>query len=510
MVDGRVGDLREPLPQVRGERARATRERGQGSVVAHRVDGVAAGLRDRAQHHAELFPRVAEERVTRREALDAGRRAGLAGFAPLDAGVDPRRIGSSRRQVALQLAVEEQTAFGVDRQLLPGAEPCPSHACPLGQRDRACLGGHGDEVAGHGDPQRPEAVAVERRRTGDAVGEDEPGRTVPRLDEHRVVAVHGADVVVDARVVLPGGRHEHRGRLAHVAPGVHEQLERVVEQRRVRAVAVERGRQPGVDAAGQLAGLHPGDVAVDRVDLAVVAEQAERLRTLPARLGVGREALVEDRPGDGERRVAQVGIERRQLRRRAERLVGHRAKRERGDVDAVDRLGAAAGAIGAQLGVGLVARREQQLRDARHARDSRRAERRDLERHVAPAGGLETLRATGFLDDVPQPRLAQEAHRQAGAARPGERGRERQEHAGAVAGDAVGSPRAAVRHGGETRERTIEQLARRPAADVGDEADAAGVAFEGAIVDQGVRAQGSPAFRGPGTVGRASRRCVCR
>ena len=34
--------------------------------------------------------------------------------------------------------------------------------------------------------------------------------------------------------------------------------------------------------------------------------------------------------------------------------------------------------------------------------------------------------------------------------------------------------------------------------DVGDEADAAGVAFEGAIVEKGVRAQGSPAFRGPG------------
>jgi hypothetical protein len=55
-----------------------------------------------------------------------------------------------------------------------------------------------------------------------------------------------------------------------------------------------------------------------------------------------------------------------------------------------------------------------------------------------------------------------------------------------------------MRHGGKTRERAIEELARGPAADVGDETDATGVAFEGAIVDQGVRAQGSPAFRGPG------------
>ena len=304
-----------------------------------------------------------------------------------------------------------------------------------------------------------------------------------------------ADVVVDAWVVLPGGRHEHGNRLAHVPSRAHEQLEGVVEQRRVRAGTIERRREPRFDAASQLAGLHPGDVPLDRVDLAVVTEQAERLRTLPARLGVGREALVEDRPGDLERRVAQVGVERVQLCRRAESLVGDRAEGERGDVDAVDRLGAAAGAVRAELRVGLVARREEQLRDARHARYRRRAEGRHLERHVAPAGGLEALRATGLLDDVPQPRLAQEAHRQAGTARPGERRRERQEHARAVAGDAVGGPRAAVRDGGQARERAIEQLARGAAAYVGDEADAAGIAFEGAIVEKGVRAQGSPAFR---------------
>ena len=80
-------------------------------------------------------------------------------------------------------------------------------------------------------------------------------------------------------------------------------------------------------------------------------------------------------------------------------------------------------------------------------------------------------------------------------ARPGERGRERQQHARAVAGDAVGSPRAAVRDGGQAGERAIEQLPRGAAASVGDEADATGVALEGAIVEKGVRAQRSPAFR---------------
>jgi hypothetical protein len=105
-----------------------------------------------------------------------------------------------------------------------------------------------------------------------------------------------AYLVVEARIVLPRGRDEDGQRLRDVRPfAAHEQLERVVEERRVRPVAVECGCERRLLPERALARLRPGDVAVDRVDLAVVTEQPERLRALPARFRVRREALVEDR-----------------------------------------------------------------------------------------------------------------------------------------------------------------------------------------------------------------------
>ena len=77
---------------------------------------------------------------------------GLARVAPLDAGGDPLRIGPPGGQLALQLAVEEQAALGIDRQLLPGPEPRPPHGDAFGQRYRARLGGDRDEVSCHRDP----------------------------------------------------------------------------------------------------------------------------------------------------------------------------------------------------------------------------------------------------------------------------------------------------------------------------------------------------------------------
>ena len=106
-------------------------------------------------------------------------------------------------------------------------------------------------------------------------------------------------------------------------------------------------------------------------------------------------------------------------------------------------------------------------------------------RHLAPAGRLEPLGATGLLDDAAEPRLAEEAHRDAGALRPGEGGMEREEEARSVARDAVCRPRTPVRDRREPRQRPVEELARRASARVRDEADAAGVALSGRVVERG-------------------------
>ena len=426
--------------------------------------------------------------------LGRGQRLPAAGEA--DAVLDPGGVRLARRELALQLAVEEQAPIGVEGEELPGAEPRAPHGHAVGERDRARLRRNGDEpVVAHGDPQRPEAVSVERRAARDPVREDEPGGTVPGLGEHRVVAVHRTLPVVDPRVVLPGRRDEERDRLSHVETRADEELERVVEERRVGARAVEGGSEVGVEATCALAGLHPGDVPVDRVDLAVVTEQPERLRALPARIGVGGEPLVEDRPRRRPAGIGEVGVEAPQLRRRAEGLVRHGAERERRHVDALDALGAAPGAMGALLGVRLDARREHELRDPGHGRGRGRPQRGHVRRHVAPAERLEPLGAACLLDDAPEPRLAEEAHREPCALDPGQRGIEREEHPRAVARDAVCRPRAAVRHRREPGERPVDELARCAPARIGDEADAAGVSLDGRVVEW-LAHEGLAAFRG--------------
>ncbi len=251
--------------------------------------------------------------------------------------------------------------------------------------------------------------------------------------------------------MLPGRRHEQAHGLPHVAAGSDQELERVVEQRRVGAARVERRRQGVVAAQRTFAGLHPCDVSRDRVDLAVVAEQPERLRALPARLRVRGEALVEHGPRDCIRGIGEIGVERGQLGCGAQSLVGDGAEGQRRDVHTRDQLRPPARARRAELRVRMRARGEQELHDAGHARGRRRAERSDVVRHLAPPRGFEALRPAGLLHDVLQPGLTQEAHCDAGTRLPRQRRSERQQHAGAVTRDAVRRPRATVGHSSRAR-----------------------------------------------------------
>ena len=104
--------------------------------------------------------------------------------------------------------------------------------------------------------------------------------------------------------------------------------------------------------------------------------------------------------------------------------------------------------------------------------------------HRSPAGGFEALRATGVLDRRPQPALAEEAHREAGVGPAAHRVRQREENAGAVAGDAVRGPRTAVPDRREPGERAVEHVARRAPAHVRDEADAARIALSPWVVQK--------------------------
>src|SRR3972149_717310 len=96
----------------------------------------------------------------------------------------------------------------------------------------------------------------------------------------------------EGRDVLPGLGDEHHQSVRRIAPGEGEQLERVVEHRRVAAVLVE-DRQDGFDGIAEegrgkmrLACAHPGDVALQGVDLAVVTEKTKWLSAVPGRGGI--------------------------------------------------------------------------------------------------------------------------------------------------------------------------------------------------------------------------------
>jgi hypothetical protein len=207
--------------------------------------------------------------------------------------------------------------------------------------ERARLGGEHDEVVvGDDVARRPEPVAVERPADHAAVGERDERGTVPRLHHRRVVLAEPAAIEVHVRVPLPRLGDEHRDRVGERATTAHEELERVVEAHRVRLpVGDDRielvqvvAEQPRLHR--RLAHAHPVQVAAQRVDLAVVAEEAVRVRARPGGQRVGGEARVHERDGAREVGRAEVGIEVGELLGHEHSLVHDRARREADDIEA--------------------------------------------------------------------------------------------------------------------------------------------------------------------------------
>jgi hypothetical protein len=154
---------------------------------------------------------------------------------------------------------------------------------------------------------------------------------------HRATGSHGP--IAQA---CPNAHSDHPGRDAHLEHGVEvgRVTLAVIDERRatlyahvaLQVVFWRRKRVTGRQRRGVRAG--PADVAGERVDLAVVAHHAHRLRERPARLGVGREATVVDRKLRLEALVAQVVVKATQVARGEHALVHDRARGDRRDVGA--------------------------------------------------------------------------------------------------------------------------------------------------------------------------------
>ncbi len=494
VVDRRVGDLGEALLEEVEQRTRYVGEEGGRGVVAHRRGRLLAELRHGLQDDRDLLLGDPEGRLPGGQVI-GDRDRGLAGARATEP-LGPLGVGPQPGELALDGAVvlDRFGQRGVDAQHLSGAELAALHGAVAVHVDRAGLGRDDHEaVVADLVAQRAEAVAVEGRAHAHAVGEDQPRGSVPRLDQARMVAVEAPEVVVEVVSVLPELGDEHARGVSDVPAPADEQLEGVVEHRRIRPLGVDHGMQQLVGCEVPLAevgraGAHQIHVALDRVDLAVVAQEPEGLGALPVGGRVGRVALVEDRERGLEAIVGEVEVEVAELRRRGQRLVGDGAERPRRDVQAkappqplpfgpAARPEAAPLPLFGVVGIGG----EQELRDAGHDAAGDLTEGRGVEGDLAPLEVVQAFGAGSLLHDRTDLAVALgEDHRHPSV--PEDPRRDGGQDPRTVARQGVGGDGAPVHDPAQGAGGGLDDGARGPPAGVGDEADAAGVPFPSRVV----------------------------
>ena len=515
-IDRRIGHLGEALLEVVEEVLGLVGQHRDRGVGAHGTDGLLAGHGDGLQQELEIFLGVAEDLL----AVQQGVSVEALGFH-LDLEVlqnqlgfiEPLLIGLLGGKLSLDLrVVDKSPLLQIDQKHLAGLQAPLLDDLVLGDRQHAHFRGQqqlvvlGDQVAGGA-----QAVAVERGADHAAVGEAHGGRAVPRLHQRGVVFVEGAAPIVHQRVAGPRLGHQHHHGMRQRIAAQHQKLERVVEAGGVALPLGDQREQLGQIVAqhraahGLATRVHPVDVTAQRVDLAVVADHAERMGQTPAWEGVGGEALVNQRQRRHHLRVGQVLVVHAHLIGQQHALVDQGARRQRGDVEVLVRAGRHAV-------LGLLADDEQlalervlvgavgTATDEDHADLGfgglhRLAQARGIDGNVAPAQhdlpfGLHQSLDHAFAGGAQGGILGQEhggggpgaVFRQADA----DLGRlgaqeglgQLDQDARAVAGQRIRTDGAAMGQVFEDFQTLLDDLVRLAVLDVGDEADAASVVFK--------------------------------
>ena len=523
-VDRGIGDLRKELFEVIVEQARLIGEHGERRVVAHRADGFDAILGHRHENDALVFVGVAEGDL----ALEQRDVVGLVVLRCLgqvaevhEMLVEPLAVGTGVADLVLEFFVGDDPALrSVHEKHLAGLDAAFFDDLFGGNRQHAGLGSDDDKtVLGDVVTRRAQAVAVEDAADLDAVGERDRGGAVPRLHQAGVILVKRAAVVGHGLMVGPRlGDHHHHG-VRERAAGEDEELERIVEHRRIGAVRVN-DRQDLLDVVAEgraveerLAGVHPIDVAAEGVDFAIVGDVAVRMRALPAGKRVRRETRVDDREGGLHRGVDEVGKILRDLLGEEHAFVDERLHREARDIPRFgsgDRGGADV-VIGAladhvelpleiEIGGDVCSAADEDLAHERLAGDGGVAEGLVIRRHRAPAEeelpfGLDDLLEDFFhlAADGAVPReidetgavLAGFGERDArGLGNFGEKFvRHLDEDARAVTSIGLAASGTTVVEVGENLECVGDDFVRFPSLHIDNEADPAGIVFERGIVE---------------------------
>ena len=346
-VDGRVGDLREPLLEVAEQRRVLAAEHGQRGIGAHGTGRLGSGAGHGQDEGVHVLVLVAEHLLQAGELV-----AGVAihlhiGDAQLgqlhQIAVDPFAVGLAAGVELFQLLVIHHFALdGVHQQHFAGAQAVLDEDVLRGAFQHAHLGGQ-DHAAVLGDvvAAGAQAVAVQHRAHDVAVREEDGGGAVPRLQHGGVILVEVPLFGADVLVVLPrlrDGDHHGQGQVHAVH---HHEFQRVVQHGGVRAGGVDDGQDLVhvvlQDGAGDalLAGQHGVRVALDGVDLAVVQDEPVGVCTHPAGVGVGGEAAVHHADGGLVVGVLQVGVEQAQVVHQEHALVDDGAAGQAGHIGAV-------------------------------------------------------------------------------------------------------------------------------------------------------------------------------
>ena len=523
-VDGRVGDLREVLPEVVRERLRARGEHRDRVVRAHRPDRLFRSLGHRGHEELDVLAGVAERLLALEERLVGG---GL-GVAVRGQVLEPDlglveqplpRAGRGETRLEL-LVADDAPLLEVDEQHASRLEPPLADDPLLGDVEHPDLGGHDDAmVVGHHVAGGPQAVPVEGRPDLAPVGERDRGGAVPGLHEGRVVLVERAALGVHERVVLPRlGDHQHH-RVGEGVPARDQQLQGVVEGRGVgdpflddgpdlAEILAEEGRAHAVPAR-----VHPVDVPADGVDLAVVAEEPERMGKLPRWEGVGGEALMHECEGRLDALVHEIRVVGVEPRREHHALVADGARGERDDVEAFAfRVPSRHHAVHRRLAddvelalepILVPAARpalDEELPDPGLVRLDALAEDGRIDRHVSPAEENLPLRRDHLRDRVLAGAarcivLGQEHHPHAVVTGGGKVDAEPRtflaeqpvgdldEDPGAVSGERVRAYRAPVADVAKKPHPLAHDVVARPVADVHDETDAARIVLVRGVVE---------------------------
>ncbi len=243
-IDRRIRHLREKLLEIVVKHFRPVRQHRQRGIVAHRADRLLAIGRHRREDHLQVFLRVAERLLAvEQRHFRARRRRRRRQVLQRDArAVDPRAVRLGGRERALELVVVDDAALlGVDQQHLPRLQPPLPDDLALGNVEHADLGGHDHEIVVGDDVARgSQSVAIERRADLAAVGERHRRRAVPGLHQRGVVFVERAAVLVHQRIARPRFRDHQHHRVRERIAAHQQELEAVVERRRVGLAVVDQ------------------------------------------------------------------------------------------------------------------------------------------------------------------------------------------------------------------------------------------------------------------------------